>query len=91
MPFILRPHVTEKATNRVAAGQHTFLVDARANKIMVRRAVVERFGVTPRKVTVINVPSRKVRFGRVWGRRRGYKKAIVCLPPGTKIEAEKAA
>lgn len=88
---MLRQLVTEKATNRVAAGQYTFLVDTIANKIMVRQAVVERFGVKPRKITIVNMPSRKVRFGRVWGRRKGYKKAIVSLPPGTKIEPEKSS
>ena len=88
-PVILRRVVTEKTTRQVAAGQYTFLIDGAANKVMVHRAVSERFGVTPSKITIINMSSGRRRYGRVWGRRQGYKKAMVCLPPGAKIETEK--
>lgn len=88
---LVRPLVTEKATRQVAVGQYTFEVHPRANKIMVKKAVLQRYGVLPRHVTMTNLAARPVRFGRLQGMRKAWKKAVVTLPPGTKIEVEKTA
>jgi large subunit ribosomal protein L23 len=84
--IIVRPHITEKSSVAGESGIYTFVVDNRANKVMVRNAVKEAFGVVPEKVTVQNMPgkSRRVR-GRV-GTRPGFKKAVVFLKKGDKIE-----
>lgn len=84
---IKRPLNTEKSTLAAELNQYIFEVDPRANKVQIREAVEQVFKVDVAKVRVINVPSR---FGR-WGRKRvkrspAWKKAIVTVAPGQKIE-----
>ncbi len=84
---IKRPLNTEKSTLAAEMNQYIFEVDPRANKVQVREAVEQVFKVDVTKVRVINMPPR---FGR-WGRKRvkrspAWKKAIVTLAPGQKIE-----
>jgi len=84
-----RPIVTEKSSILADLyGQYVFEVDRRANKRQVKEAVEQIFGVEVLKVNIINVPPK---IGR-WGRRRvvrkpAWKKAIVTVAPGQKIEA----
>lgn len=86
--IIVRPVITEKSNIASAMGQYTFIVDSRANKVEIAEAVSYIFDVDVQKVRVINYAPK---FGR-WGRKRvqrqsAYKKAIVTLPPGQRIEA----
>ena len=80
------PHVTEKASDLTNKNQYVFKVSSRANKMEVRKAVQEVFGVDVVSVRVINVPEKKRRLGTVKGFRKGYKKAIVRIKEGQKIE-----
>lgn len=83
---LLRPVVTEKST-RLATGQkYVFEVSPTSNKIEVRRAVLALYGVRPLKVNVLNFPGKAVRYGRTTGRTKAWKKAIVTLPAGQKID-----
>ncbi|MDD5110423.1 MAG: 50S ribosomal protein L23 [Patescibacteria group bacterium] len=82
--------VTEKAGLQEAAAQYTFMVSPQANKITVQRAIRQRYGVKPVAVRISNVRGRRVRYGRVMGQTKAWKKAVVQLPEGTKIEGEKA-
>jgi large subunit ribosomal protein L23 len=83
---ILRPHVTEKSTIGVERGVYTFQVDNRATKEEVARAVKEVFGVQALKVNIVNRPTRRrVRRGRT-SSKMGYRKALVYLKEGDKIE-----
>lgn len=84
---IKRPLNTEKSTLTAEMNQYIFEVDRRANKVQIREAVEQVFKVDVEKVRVINMPPR---FGR-WGRKRvkrtpAWKKAIVTVAPGQKIE-----
>lgn len=80
------PHVTEKATSLTSKNQYVFKVWPRSNKIEVRKAVEDVFGVDVVSVKIINVMEKKRRLGKVKGFRSGYKKAIVRLKEGQKIE-----
>ena len=80
------PHVTEKATSLTSKNQYVFKVWPRSNKIEVRKAVEDVFGVDVVSVKIINVMEKKRRLGKLEGFRSGYKKAIVRLKEGQKIE-----
>lgn len=82
--ILIRPLVTEKLTALMERGHYTFVVDIRANKIQIRKAVEERFpGVRIREVrTMIQRGKRRqqiTRRGVREGRTLRFKKAIVTL------------
>ncbi|GAB4529507.1 MAG: 50S ribosomal protein L23 [Anaerolineae bacterium] len=84
---IKRPIITEKSNTVTAYNQYTFEVDRRANKTQVREAVEHIFDVDVVSVRVINMAPK---YGR-WGRKRvkrspAWKKAIVTVAPGQRIE-----
>jgi len=81
------PHLTEKSILQNEGGnQVSFVVHPNANKIAVKQAVEKLFGVTVLKVRTINVDGKRKRMGRFVGRRADWKKAIVTLKDGDKIE-----
>ena len=80
------PQVTEKATDLVKKNQYVFKVYSRANKNEVKKAIESVYGVDVISVRVINVPAKRRRLGRQRGWRKGYKKAIVKIKTGQKIE-----
>jgi large subunit ribosomal protein L23 len=81
-----RPVTTEKTTLLSSlVRQYTFEVDPRANKHLVKQAVEKIFDVEVVKVNMLKVPSRPRRWGRIQGRRSGWKKAIVTLVEGDSI------
>lgn len=80
------PHVTEKATDLVKKNQYVFKVFPEANKIRIKKAIEDLHGVDVVSVKIVNVPSKKRRLGRIAGLRKGYKKAIVKIKEGQKIE-----
>ena len=84
--IILRPLITEKAQNITGIGKYAFEVDKRANKLQVKEAVEATFDV---KVTAVNTCMMKGkvrRYGRNATKQPDWKKAIVTLRPGDKIE-----
>jgi len=89
---IRRPVITEKNSMLMASDQYTFEVHSDATKIMIKAAVEGAFGVKVKAVNTLNVKpkakSRYVRRGaaRISGSTRGWKKAIVTLQPGERIE-----
>jgi large subunit ribosomal protein L23 len=83
---IIRPVVSEKSYALIAEGKYTFRVDYRAHKTQVARAVEEIFGVNVAAVRTSKVPSKPKRRGLSQGRTRSWKKAIVQLAPGERIE-----
>jgi large subunit ribosomal protein L23 len=90
--IIKKALITEKGTiAREAANQYNFEVDVRANKIEVGQAVEKLFNVKVLDVRVMNVLGKKKRSGKTMGRRRSWKKAIVTLAPGQRIEAVEGA
>ncbi len=87
-PFavIRRPLITEKATTLAAENKYAFEVDPRANKLQIREAVETSFNVHVTAVNVINVKGKMRRFGRQYSKTVDWKKAIVTLAAGDKIE-----
>jgi large subunit ribosomal protein L23 len=85
--IIRRPLITEKSTiQKEMNNQLAFEVDRRANKIEIKKAVERIFKVQVEDVRTQNYQGKIKRLGRNMGRRRHWKKAIVTLKPGQKIE-----
>lgn len=83
---LIGPHITEKATFLNENNVYVFEIKPKSNKIMVKQAIKELYGVAPKKIRIINSPS-KIRFFRGQkGEKSGYKKAMVYLKEGDKIE-----
>lgn len=84
--ILIKPHVTEKATYPNEANVHVFKIASKANKIMVRQAVKKIYGVLPERINIVNIPAKKKFVRGKYGAKAGYKKAIVYLKKGDKIE-----
>lgn len=84
--FLVRPLITEKVSSMAAGGKYAFEVDLSANKVLVKKAVSALYDVSVKAVKIINVKGKYVRYGRQYGKRKDWKKAIVTLAPGEKIE-----
>ena len=85
--IIRRPVVSEKTTlQKEAANQVTFEVDRGANRIDIKRAVEKAFNVKVMSVQTMQVTGKVKRRGRILGKRRNWKKAMVRLMPGERIE-----
>jgi len=80
------PHITEKATFLGQTGRYVFKIRDRANKNEVRKTIEDMYGVDVAAVKVINVPAKKRRRGRKIGWIGSYKKAIVEVKKGQKID-----
>jgi large subunit ribosomal protein L23 len=89
---IRRPLITEKNTILMELGQYSFVVAPEANKFQIKAAVEQTFNVSVRAVNTLNVKPRKKsrtasrRGGRIEGTEAGWKKAIVTLAPGERID-----
>jgi large subunit ribosomal protein L23 len=83
---IIRPIVSEKSYELLAANKYTFRVDSRAHKTQVRQAVEEVFGVRVLGVSTMTVRPKPKRRGYTSGTTREWKKAIVQLHPDDHIE-----
>jgi large subunit ribosomal protein L23 len=89
--IIFKPIVTEKLTILgEKLNRYGFVVDKRANKIEIKKAVEGLYGVTVASVNTMTYPgklkSRFTKSGAIEGRRNSYKKAIITLNEGEKID-----
>lgn len=84
--IIKNPLITEKATKLSESGRYIFLVAPQATRPEIKKAVKEAYRVDAIKVNVVNVKSKARRLGRTLGRKPGYKKAIVTLKSGQKLD-----
>ncbi len=84
---IKRLLVTEKSTlEKDEKNKYYFEVDRRANKIEIHQAVEKLLKVSVDSVHVINIKGKKKRVGRIIGKRRDWKKAVVTLAQGNTID-----
>lgn len=83
---LIHPLITEKATRLGARGEYVFLVDDAATKPEVRKSVEKTYKVTVVKVNIVNAKPKVRRLGRSIGTKPGYKKAIVRLAAGQKLD-----
>ena len=83
---IVRPVISEKSYALIAEGKYTFRVHERANKTQIGHAVEDVFGVRVARVRTSQVRSKPKRRGLHYGKTRSWKKAVVQLGPGERIE-----
>lgn len=85
--IILAPVVTEKTARITEDGNKVvFKVAKDANKVQIKQAVEEAFNVKVSNVNTINVRPKKKRVGRYTGATKAYKKAIITLAEGSKLD-----
>jgi len=91
--IILRPVISEKSIDESSRGKYTFAVHPNANKIQIKAAIEELYKTDKVTVVAVNVITKQpqtkttgTRRGRIVGRVSGWRKAIVTLAPGQKIQ-----
>jgi len=84
--FLLEPWITEKSHQEMAQNKYIFKVSKNSNKISIKRSVEDLYKVTVLDVNVVNIHPKKRIYGRAKGFKSGFKKAIVKLKEGDKIE-----
>ena len=83
---LLRPLVTEKTTTLTALNKYVFEVDLRANEDQIKEAIQLAFNVRVSDVNTMKVKGKPKRWGRKVTLRPDWKKAVVTLVPGDKID-----
>ena len=84
--LLKEPHISEKATNLSEEQKYIFKIFPQANKSEVKKAVENIYGVAVKKVNIINIKTKKRILRGREGKKSGYKKAVVTLERGHKIE-----
>lgn len=83
---LIKPLITEKVTELGAQNKYVFAVSRSANKIEIAKAIQGVYGIKPESVNIINIKGKKVSRGKITGKRKDWKKAIVTLPEGKTIQ-----
>lgn len=84
--ILLHPQFSEKSNLLSNKGKYVFIVDPSANKTEIKKAVEKVYDVHVTDVNVLRVAGKKRRYGRSVGQTRSWKKAVVTLLAGEKIE-----
>jgi large subunit ribosomal protein L23 len=85
--IIKRPIITEKTSiQKETHNQLTFEVDRKANSVEIKKAIEGIFNVNVAKIRTMQVKGKTKQRGRIVGKRRNWKKAIVTLMPGERID-----
>ena len=85
--IIKRPIITEKTSiQKETHNQLTFEVDRRANSVEIKKAIEGIFNVNVAQIRTMQVKGKTKQRGRIVGKRRNWKKAIVTLMPGERID-----
>ena len=85
--ILRRPLITEKSTTeKETSNKLVFEVALRANKIEIKQAVEQMFKVNVLDVTTMTMKGKKKRVGRFITRRPDWKKAMVTIKPGQRVE-----
>ena len=83
---LVKPLITEKSSFLSPFGQYVFEVSLKTNKVEIAKAIERAYGVKPISVNIVRVRGKKVRYGKTLGVTKKWKKAIITLKPGDKIE-----
>lgn len=83
---IIAPWITERSHNLMAENKYVFKVVKNSSKDEVKRAIESLYKVTVTKINSVNIPAKTRTRGRTMGKKAGFKKAIVTLKKGDKIE-----
>jgi large subunit ribosomal protein L23 len=85
--ILIRPIITEKSTDLISShNRYSFIVDLRANRTEIKKAVEQIFKVKVDKVNTVRVRGKMRRQGQTQGKRPDFKKAYVTLADGHSIE-----
>lgn len=85
--IIKKPLITEKSSiQKEDSNQVSFEVDCRANRVEIQQAVESIFNVKVVKTNTMQVKGKNKRRGRILGKRKDWKKAVVTLVPGERID-----
>jgi large subunit ribosomal protein L23 len=84
--IIIRPYITEKSNEEAINGKYTFIVDTRATKTEIKKAVEELFQVKVLNVNTSNFRGKVKRMGVHVGARPSWKKAVVKIDLDPKAE-----
>jgi large subunit ribosomal protein L23 len=85
--IVKRPLITEKTSiQKEDYNQMSFEVDRKANRVEIKRAVENIFNVNVATVRTMQVKGKTKQRGRIVGKRRNWKKAVVKLMPGERID-----
>lgn len=83
--ILIKPLITEKGTYLNSENKYIFKVAPNANKISISKAIWHLYGVRPIKVNIIKVTGKKIRYGRIRGKTKNWKKAVITLKSGESI------
>ena len=83
---LIEPWITEAATAAGELNKYIFKVANKANKVQIKKAVEELYGVKVINVRTINIPDKKRFRGRVLGIKSGFRKAIITIKKGESID-----
>ena len=83
---LIAPVVSEKSYSLIEDNKYSFRVHEKAHKTQIRQAVEELFDVKVEAVNIVKVPSKPKRRGFSQGKKPGWKKAVVRLRAGDRIE-----
>jgi large subunit ribosomal protein L23 len=83
--IVVRPIITERGSASMSIGRYTFEFSIRANKHQIKKAVEDLFKVHVIDVNTMIVKGKIRGFGRSFGRRKNWKKAVVSLKEGDSI------
>lgn len=84
--FVIRPHITEKSGLLSARGVYTFQVSRGASKQSVTKAIKAMYKITPVKIAMVNLPTKRVIVKGRQGTVSGIRKALVTVKSGDKID-----
>ncbi len=87
---LVRAMVSEKTTAQAINNQYSFVVACDTNKVEVSRAIQSLYGVRPQKINMLNYRGKHVRYGKTQGRTKNWKKAIITLQPGQKLDTSRS-
>lgn len=85
---LIKPLITEKASSLGMFNKYIFEVAPHTSKIEVKKAIKKVYGIAPIKVNIANVSGKKIRYGRTEGWTKHWKKAVITLPQGQKIDIQ---
>ena len=86
--IIKKPHITEKATDLSKIGKYVFMVEPSATKNEIKKALKKIYGVDVLKIQTITRQPKMKKFRNRAGAKPGYKKAVVTLKEGQKIDIQ---
>ena len=84
--ILIKPLITEKATNLVSLNKYAFKVANNANKVEIKKAIKALYGFEPVSINIITARGKRVTYGRIRGKKSNWKKAIITLKAGDKLE-----